>query len=191
MHRAVFLASLFAASTPEARSEEPVRCSETGWVSRSGTPVPDTSYRRAAGKFCAELLVVGDPTILKRWEQPSEVFEVHSIDAITTGSWLLAIVAFSNPQTSASGVPDLVLDMDVLRPDGSSLGRLSNAPAWSGPPFSVESANKLELTTKYLLFRPEPDDPLGEYRVDATLRDKRAGRSLSLIRTVLHRTPEP
>lgn len=165
------------AAGPAAGEEGPVGPSDSGWVDRARKPVPDAEHRRSVGPFCALLLISDDPKLFERWGQPSEVFSYQGITRVRKGATFVAVVAFANPGVDASGNARLVADLALLRPDGSSYGGIEDVVAWQGPPAPKDV---LELTTKYLMARIEPGDPLGTYEVVATIRDEVSGRALTL-----------
>jgi hypothetical protein len=172
------VASLVVFVTSTAYGEpEPVGPSENGWVNRAREPVSDTESRRSKGAFCVRLLVIDDPEFFKKWEKPSEVFIFDGVKSIRQGSFFLSIVAFANPAVDSAGNAHLVGDFSLFKPDGSLYGEMKGVSAWEGPP---PTKNKLELTTKYLMGKLEPEDPLGTYQVEATIYDQVSGDSLRL-----------
>jgi len=181
----LILASSIGCANVEAPNPgRPWGPSESGWRTIDGEAVPDTAFRKSQGAFCAELLLISDPDFFEKWDRPSHIFEFHSIDRVARGEWFVAIVAFANPSVDADRNPSLMLDMQIIRPDDRVKGGIRGANAWEGPPLPDDFDNRLELTTKYLLFRVEDDDPLGLYRVEATLKDALSNASLSMIRTI-------
>ena len=179
------LAALIGCS--RAKAEDPGRPwgpSENGWRTTDGESVSDTAFRKSHGAFCAELLLISDPEFFERWDRPSHVFEFHSVDRVERGSSFVAIVAFANPSLDAERNPTLTLDMRIIKPDGGVKGGMQGEDAWNGPPLPGDFRNRLELTTKYIMYRVEDDDPLGSYRVEATLTDDPSNTSLSMTRTI-------
>lgn len=176
---------LIGCSDAEAQTpSRPWGPSAKGWVTIDGESVPDTAFRKSHGAFCAELLLVSDPEFFEKWDRPSHVFEFHSVDRVERRNSFVAIVAFANPTLDADGNPVLTLDMRIIKPDGAVKGGIQGERAWNGPAFSPDSRDRLELTTKYLLYRVEDDDPLGLYRVEATLTDTLSNASLNMTRAI-------
>ena len=156
---------------------KPVGPSESGWVDKERMPVGDTERRKAIGALCAQLLIVSDPAFLKKWDRPAEVFAYEGVDQVRRGQYFTIIVAFANPALDPSGSARLVVDYTLRKPDGSLYGEMRGLPAWNGSP---PKPNILELSQKYLVARIESTDPLGLYRVEATLLDSVSGKKISL-----------
>jgi hypothetical protein len=179
------LASLTGCSRAEAQNpSRPWGPSEKGWATIDGESVPDTVFRKSHGAFCSELLLISDPEFFEKWDQPSHVFDFHSVDRVERGNSFVAIVAFANPSLDPDGNPILTLDMRIIKPDGALKGGIQGERAWEGPSFPDDLRDRLELTTKYLRYRVEDDDALGLYRVEATLTDTLSNTSLSMTRTI-------
>ncbi len=182
---AFFLAACATAPSGAPVDPRPWGPSEKGWATIDGELLPETSFRKSHGAFCAQLLLVSDPTFFKRWDQPSQIFEFDGVERIERGVWFVAIVLFANPSIDAEGDPELTIDMQIVRPDGTVMGRIRDANAWEGPPLTDDFRGKLGLATQYIRVRVEDSDPLGHYRIEATLTDAPEDVSLTMKRTVL------
>jgi hypothetical protein len=75
----------------------------------------------------------------------------------------------TGPGIDASGAADVVADIIIRKPDGTTYFEGKDAPCWSGKyPYS-ESTQVADAKIK---LRIEPKDPAGKYTVEATVRDK-------------------
>jgi hypothetical protein len=145
-----------------------------------GRASDDASWRKTAGVFGAMLLVTPDAdrffgtirTALERGEEP----EVETTLRVRRGDSVSAVIVISRCAVDAAGNCDTVVDYRVLAPDGSEYARFTGAEVWSGKP--GPPAGVLQPGVTNLDLEIEPDDALGEDRVEATVWDRVSGIQL-------------
>ncbi len=147
-----------------------------------GDPTEDATWRKTAGVFGAMLLVTPDAdrffatlrTALERGEDP----EVETTLRARRGDSVSAVIVISRCATDPAGNCDTTVDYRVVAPDGSEYARFAGAEVWSGKP--GPPAGVLQPGVTNLDLRIEPDDPLGDYRVEANVWDRVSGIQLSV-----------
>jgi hypothetical protein len=99
----------------------------------------------------------------------------------TRGTTVSAVVLFSNCQPSPNGNCSAEADFKVTKPDGTSYGEFKANELWknAAPPVDV-----LILSPAVLGIHFEANDPLGEYTIETTVKDKVANRELVLRRQI-------
>lgn len=113
-----------------------------------------------------------DTTFWERWEYSSEPGpHLPRAEHVVRGERFAPHVFVQNPGIDGDGMARLRQDLRILRPDGTVYFEELDSDAYSGP---FQSGNLLRTST-FLEVRLEPEDPLGRYRVEATLRDLVAG----------------
>jgi hypothetical protein len=149
------------------------------WVDRDGTLLPNAEYRMNTGAFSAWLLLVDDEEeFFRRWEALSPVANIETADRIERGQFITAFVIFGGCAKDSVGRCDVAVDFRIKNPDGTDYVFIPNQRAWDN--YSGPEPGILVLSRAYLKIRIEPDEFLGEYRVEATLRDVNADRSILL-----------
>ncbi len=129
-----------------------------------------------AGSLTADLLVTNEPgTVFLRREQ-GESFAPSNVKTARRGEPVAAFILFSDCQPDDEGDCDVRVDMVVESPMGEVYGESRDAEVWTGsaPP----SPGTIEIGVGYLMIRIEPDDPPGQYRIKAHIRDRIAGVAL-------------
>src|SRR5882724_6303491 len=87
----------------------------------------------------------------------------------------------TGPGIDASGAAEVAADIVVRKPDGTLYFEGKDAPCWTGKyPYSPDSTQVGDAKVK---LRIEPQDPAGEYSVEATVHDKVKKVDLSLKKT--------
>jgi hypothetical protein len=142
----------------------------SGWYDINGQPVPDTSYRKAVDGFGASLLLTDKAEdVFKRWETPSFVFEVPSIEKIKKGVAITPLIFFQGCKSDATGNCNIIANIKIWQPDGKLYGDLPRIEIWRNKP--QPPAKKLGLGIQNVDIIIEPQDQLGKYRVDAEVID--------------------
>jgi len=157
---AALLASMTASADP----------AEFGWKDQKGNPVPDTESQRTVAGFGAWLIVTSDEDWEAKWATPSEnVPRFAAADTVSRGGKLFILTLFSNPKLDAASKADVVMNIDVYRPDGSSSTHQQNATCFRGP--ILGSPQNLYLCDPVVGFVGDPADPLGHWSVKISLTD--------------------
>ena len=133
------------------------------------------------GEFGGKLLLTDDPEgFWREWEQPDPP-TVTTTSRITQARPVHAMVVFHDCVAGSTGKCDVVVHFEIRRPDGALYDESKTAPAWSEAP---APGHNLLASLGSLGFRLEPQDPLGRYKIIATLTDQVAKRSITLIQDV-------
>lgn len=157
-----------------------------------GMEVPDEPWRRSVNGFQAMLVVTNKPdAFFEAWNKsPSPDYkpEILTTSEARRGDTAVAVVFFTKCLADQSGNCNSEVDFKLLRPDGSVYAEYKGAELLKGRSGLPEGA--LQLGVANLRFRVEFDDPLGDYRIEAVVRDKFAGIEVPLVQ-VLKVLPTP
>ncbi len=152
---------------------------EQGWRDRQGRPVPDSDSRKAVNGFGGWLLITSDADWRAKWEtQPDVVPSFKEARTVGMGKQIFALTFFTNPQLNAAGDADITCDIDLLRPDGTSSFHRTDTVCFKGN--LKGKPDYLYLSAPVIGFVGEKGDPLGEWRVNITLKDNLRRVSLPL-----------
>ena len=136
----------------------------------TGAPVPDTESRKRSGDFGAMLTVTGNvKSFLDEWYKTAESHtpRLETTDKVKRGEIIGALLFFSGCGTEGEKC-NATVDFKVLSPNGSVYGEHNGSRIWPGP--AAKKAVVL-LSQARLEVRIEPNDPIGEYVVLASLKD--------------------
>ena len=151
----------------------------------NGKIIEDTPFRKSAGKFGAMLLLTAKPDeFFEQWNKPpspSYKPKIETLSEARRGDTVVAVVLFIGCAQDKSGNCDTEVDYRVLKPDGSLYGEQADAELWKRQP---PPEGSIQAGLGYLAFRIEPDDPLGQYTLEALVRDKVAKVKLVLKETL-------
>ena len=143
---------------------------------------PEPGWTQSKNGFSAMLLLTDEPDdVLQTWDTPNAPVPVRAISKITRGVPIVAFVFFSGCQPDGNGMCNASADFTILRPDGSEYDSFADRDLWKGKPAPPEGM--LRLSAEYVGVIIEPEDPLGEYEVQATIHDRNSGTTLQLKRT--------
>lgn len=139
------------------------------------TPAPkvvaqNTAARKAVEGFGAHLVLADRPqAFIQEWLKPaSGKPELWSAAEAKRGEPLAAFIMFAGCLPDRKGDCQAEVDFRVYRPDGSLYAERTGLELWkkAAPP-----ASNTQLGAANMLIRIRPDDPAGEYRVKASVRD--------------------
>jgi hypothetical protein len=163
---------------------------DVGWRDGEGNPVPDTESQKSVQGFGALLVVTPDEDWEEKWNTPPEVAPQFSgSSTVEIGGKLFILTMFTNPAVDDSGAADVVLDLEVKRPDGSTSTHAESALCFEGefrgPPHNVS------LCATVVGFVGEPTDPAGVWPVQVTVTDRIRNVSVPLSTKfeLLHERP--
>jgi hypothetical protein len=155
------------------------------WRTESG-PVPDAAWRKSVDGFAAMLLVTDrHDEFVAAWTRPptpSYRPEVSIVDAARRGQTVHVVALLSNCTAGADGRCRVLVDVAIDKPDGSVYALIRSQGLWMERP---APRDQLVLGKAYVAFEIEPDDPLGTYRIVASVRDQHGGHRLELERTLV------
>jgi hypothetical protein len=88
------------------------------------------------------------------------------------------MLLFSRCTPAASGSCESIADFRVVQPDGSSYAEHLGALLWRE---AAPDKTALQLGGAHLVFEIEQDDPIGVYKIHATVRDLIGKRAVALV----------
>ncbi|MCU7852827.1 MAG: hypothetical protein KZQ80_11485 [Candidatus Thiodiazotropha sp. (ex Monitilora ramsayi)] len=148
-------------------------------------PVPDTPWRSSSGDFGAMLMITNDPDgFFEEWNKPPSPDykpNMSTVSEAQRGDVVMAIILFSGCSADQVGDCNSQVDFKVYKPDGSLYSEHSNGELWSNKPAIPQGS--MQVSVSNLGFKVELDDQLGEYRIEAVVRDMNAKKSLKLVQT--------
>ncbi|HXV75125.1 MAG TPA: hypothetical protein VD788_02320 [Candidatus Polarisedimenticolaceae bacterium] len=149
---------------------------------RNGKQWPDSAWSKSESGFSAMLLMSDNPDeVVRDWETPDAPVTVRAVNTITRGVPIVGFVVFAGCEPDERGNCNASVDFIVLKPDGSEYVNFPDRDLWRGKP--APPKDTLRLAAEYVGVIIEPDDPLGEYEVRASIHDRNADAHLELRRT--------
>lgn len=149
------------------------------WHDPEGNAIPESESRKSSDGFSGMLLVTAGKDWREKWDTPPDVIpNFTAASKVERGGQLAILIFYATPQLGADGAVDVVLDLDVNRPDGSSSVHAADSPCYTGP-LNGNPANVM-LCESSLLYTADPGDLAGKWEVKVLLKDKQRGVSLPL-----------
>ena len=139
-----------------------------------------TTAPHDADGLAAMLLVTDDYTTIQQdWRElpAAEAPVVPTVHEARGGDTVTIFIIFTGCAPRRSGVCDAAVDYAILRPDGQPYGEQSSGPLWTGPP---PATGNMQLGQAHVELFVELTDPLGDYTIRATIRDRVSGRTFVL-----------
>jgi hypothetical protein len=144
---------------------------------KDGEKEGDTPDRKAVNGFGAHLIVVEKPQeFIQEWLKP-ESPNINPATIVKRGEPIGIIILFAGCKSDAQGICNSEVDYGIYKPDGSLYDERKGQPLWKeqAPP-----APNIQLGRAILALRMQKDDPSGEYKVKAKVRDLNADVSFDL-----------
>lgn len=150
----------------------------SAWIGPDGKPVPDTESMRSDGNFGVQLaLTADDKQFRQTWNSTKGTPKLSSADSVRPGASIAAMLIFHGCAPNAAGACDVFAEFIVEGPDGTKTPA-GGGPVWSAAPLQ---AGLLQLGHASLKMGFDGNDPVGNYRVIANVKDKNSGRTLRLV----------
>ncbi|HEY7639603.1 MAG TPA: hypothetical protein VH814_07755 [Steroidobacteraceae bacterium] len=139
-------------------------------VTAAENPPLGAQAQKTVAGFSGVLIVTPDEDWVTKWNtSPESIPYFHSGATLRKGGKLFVLTLYSNPQLDAAGAASVSMDIDVLRPDGSSSSHAAGAVCTQGKVTGpVES---MYLCHQVVEFFDEPADPVGKWTVRIVLKD--------------------
>ncbi|HEV2915280.1 MAG TPA: hypothetical protein VGX92_18520 [Pyrinomonadaceae bacterium] len=140
-------------------------------------PEADVSDRKDVKGFGGHLFLVKDPRgFVEEWLKP-ETPHIVPVSVVERGEVLGAFVLFAGCKPDTQGICNAKVDYTLYKPDGSVRDERKEQPLWdeAAPP-----EPNIQLSKAILVFRLEPGDSTGEYKVKAKVHDLNAEISFEL-----------
>lgn len=139
--------------------------------------VTDTPERKSVNGFGVHLLIVKDPqAFIQEWLKP-QTPKIDAAKKTKAGEPLGVIILFAGCKES-SGACDSEVDYTIYKPDGSVFAQRLKQPLWKEP--APPKAN-IQLGRAILAFRFPKGQPVGEYKINAQVRDNNANTTIDLV----------
>ena len=130
----------------------------------------DSTSRKAVGGFGAHLILADRPqAFVQEWRNPpSGKPQLWFATEAKRGEPLAAFIIFAGCLPDSGGICNAEVDFRIYKPDGSLYAERAGLELWkkAAPP-----ATNTQLSTANMVIRLQPNDPAGEYKVKASLRD--------------------
>lgn len=150
-----------------------------GWVTRDGKTVPNSDARKSINGFGGWLIVTPDSDWEAKWNTPPETIPNFSeAKNVSYGEKLTILTFYINPKTNDNGELNVLCDIIVTRPDGSSSASANGVKCAAGK--LQGSPRNVRLTSAVINYIGEEGDPPGKWSVEVRLTDKVRGTSIPL-----------
>ena len=144
--------------------------STEGWHDQKGNPAINTDDRKSVNGFGGWVIVTSDANWKEKWETPSSTApSFTSAKYVPRGQPIYVLTFFANPQLTAEGNAEVMCDIDVTRPNGTSSTHQENAVCFKG---ALKEPRLTYLSGPVIGFVGDPGDPSGEWLVRITLKDE-------------------
>jgi hypothetical protein len=148
------------------------------WIDPTGKPMPDTESMRSAGDFGVQIVLTADEAQFRQtWNSSKTPPKLSATNTVRLGASVSAMLIFHGCSPNASGVCDVVSEFILEAPDGSKTPA-GGGPVWTGKPMQPRL---LQLGQASMTVGFDKTDPVGDYTIAATIKDKVAGRVLSVM----------
>lgn len=150
-----------------------------GWVTRDGKPVPNSDAMKSINGFGGWLVVTPDSDWEEKWNtSPETVPNFSEAKDVSYGEKLTILAFYVNPKANASGELDVLCDIKVTRPDGSSSANAKGVQCAAGK--LQGDPRNVRLSTAVIKYVGEKGDPPGKWVVEIALTDKVRGTIIPL-----------
>lgn len=139
----------------------------------------ELSERQSKAGFSALLIITADNDWQAKWgTPPAKIPHFTATNEVSAGGELAILTFLSNPKLDSSGMTDVVCDLKVTRPDGSTSINKLNVPCFRV--YLRTEPKHVYLTTASIKYIEEPEDPRGKWTVVVTVTDRNRGVSVTL-----------
>ena len=150
-----------------------------GWVTSDGKPVPNSDAMKSINGFGGWLVVTPDMDWEEKWNtSPETIPHFSEAKDVSYGEQLTILTFYINPKTLISGEIDVLCDIKVTRPDGSSSVNAKSVQCAAGK--LQGSPRYVRLSSGVIKYIGEAGDPPGEWVVEVTLTDTVRGTVVPL-----------
>lgn len=132
---------------------------------------------RSQGNFGAQLWLIADARFFQDWRKPDSP-SIDPVDTAVRGQPVFTVVIFSGPAHDDKGQSNVLYNLVLRRPDGSIYSERKDLTGYQATAPTDE--RMLILGRMFLNINIGPDDPAGNYTVEATVRDEVGKVSVAL-----------
>ncbi len=148
------------------------------WIDPTGKPMPDTESMRSAGDFGVQIVLTADEGQFRQtWYSSKSPPKLSTTNTVRLGASVSAMIIFHGCSPNASGVCDVASEFFLEAPDGSKTPA-GGGPVWTGKPMQQRF---LQLGQASMTVGFDKTDPIGNYKITASIKDKASDRALSVI----------
>ena len=137
---------------------------------KEGERVENSLSQKAVGGFGAHVVIADrSQAFIQEWmNPPSGKPQLWSSPEAKRGEPIAAFIMFAGCQPDNRGVCNAEVDFRVYKPDGTLYAERKGLELWKkvAPP-----APNTQLSSANMVIRIQPNDPSGEYKVKASVRD--------------------
>jgi hypothetical protein len=149
------------------------------WHTPDGKPIPDSDSRKGANGFGASVVVTPDEEWQAKWNTPHDMVpRFTTTSAVKVGGKATILIFLVNPKLNAQREVDIRCDLRILRPDGSASIDEKNVVCLGGR--LQGDPRSVRLAAPVITFVGEPQDPLGEWRIEISVKDALRDTTLPL-----------
>jgi hypothetical protein len=150
-----------------------------GWVTRDGKSVPNSDAMKSINGFGGWLVVTPDSDWEAKWNtSPETIPKFSEAKDVSYGEKLTILPFYINPKANISGELDVLCDIKVTRPDGSSSTNVKGVQCAAGKLHG--NPRNIRLSSAVIKYIGEDGDLPGEWIVEVTLTDKVRGTAIPL-----------
>lgn len=171
---AIFLRRLVGASFPALAAMVFITATgpasaQDAWL-RDGKVMRDQSNAAVSGNFGVMQIATNDPDrLVADWSKPTLGVSVRGTTQTLRNQPITTFLIFKGCRAGASGSCNVTADFDVFDPAGNLCGQSKSVKIWVEHAPALGSNLQLSSTGFGLSF--DDNDPLGAYRVHATVTD--------------------
>ncbi|TCV86453.1 hypothetical protein [Sulfurirhabdus autotrophica] len=150
-----------------------------GWVTKDEKIVPNSDAMKIINGFGGWLVVTPDSDWEAKWNTAPETIPHFSVAKnVSYGETLTILTFYINPKANASGELDVLCDIKVTRPNGSSSANSKGVQCAAGK--LQGNPRNVRLASAVIKYIGEEGDPPGEWIVEVTVTDKVRGTAIPL-----------
>jgi hypothetical protein len=150
-----------------------------GWVTREGKPVPNSEAMKSINGFGGWLVVTPDSDWEEKWNtSPETTPKFSEAKDVSYGEKLTILAFYINPKASLSGELDVLCDIKVTRPDGSTSINAKGVQCATGK--LQGNPRNIRLSSAVIKYIGEKGDLPGEWIIEIALTDKVRGTAIPL-----------
>lgn len=150
----------------------------SAWIDATGKALPDSESRRSAGDFGVQIVLAADEDQFRQtWNSSRTPPTLNTTNTVRIGASVSALLVFHGCSPNAAGVCDVLAEF-VLEDTHGKRMPAGGGPVWSDKPLPQRL---LQLGQASMTVGFDKTDPVGNYKITATVKDRVSGRALSVV----------
>lgn len=151
---------------------------QCGWIDPTGKAIPATESMRSAGDFGIQIVLTANEARFRQtWNSSTTPPKLTATNTVRLGETVSALLIFHGCARNVGGVCDVVSEFILEGPDGGKTPA-GGGPVWSGKPMRQRL---LQLGHASMTVGFDKNDPVGDYKITANVKDKVSGRALTVM----------